>query len=333
MQQNWYHYKFGKTIGPFSFSQIKFQIQTNQISKDDLVYKDGSNRWIKVGEIEEFLDVTCKTDPSSFEVIKDFVILKADKNRQLGPYSMDMVLEKIHSGEIEFQDYIWQKGMVSFKPVHEIIDPDNKTKLCVKIQDDDDIGDVSNEELLDSVLYHDDLQDIPKEAGTVDLCEQFCNFVGNTQSFNKPLTDKNNESQSKTMKNSKTQVINKCLVVLLLMIAQPISSQTKLNNVIYHTAQEGNQLDILVPNAENQKIKLILSSKKNQILSKNIFYHEFDLNLDDDATAMLRLDQWNLSTGYYKLQIDVKGAIFDGEFFFGEDVTKFKTQLIAFNQN
>ena len=172
MTTKWYHYKLGKTRGPFSSSNIKLQITTNQIAQDDLIYKSDLNKWVKVKDLDEFQKLNSLQNIS--ELNKMLVVLKHDTHKQLGPFDIDTVIEKVHGGEIEFCDYIWKKGMKSWKQIASYIKPVTKKQEHKEPKTEtEDLGSLSKEEMLTSVVKLYELNNIPENVENFDMARQF----------------------------------------------------------------------------------------------------------------------------------------------------------------
>lgn len=180
MTTKWYYYKLGKTRGPFSFSNIKLQIKTNQISKDDFIYKSDLNKWVKVKELDELQKLEPLQNIS--ELNKLFVVLKHDTHKQLGPFDMNTIVEKIHSGDIEFCDYIWKKGMKSWKQIASFIKPISK-KHNIEEQKKEDLGNLSKEELLTSVIKLYELSENLDDVSGIDMAKQFGTIEKTPETF------------------------------------------------------------------------------------------------------------------------------------------------------
>ena len=354
MTTKWYHYKLGKTRGPFSFSNIKLQITTNQITQDDLVYKSDLNKWIKVKDLEEFQKLEPLQNIS--ELHKMFVILKHNTHKQLGPFLMDTVIEKIHSGEVEFCDYIWKKGMKSWKQISTFIKPMPK-KQEAETSPKEDLGNLSKDELLTSVVQLYELNETPTGTEGQDLAKQFGNLdkkaiFQETPFQNKEeaiidqnpikLLDDENTTTSinkpgfklheffKNLFLSLCKFSKKYLMIFILLFSYPIASNTNLQAIKYEFFKNGKELNI--SGVANQNIDIVIKNRKNQILSKNAFYQNLTLKLNNSGQAILRLDQWSLPIGFYILQIKTKNQKVISEFFFGKNISKFKTKLAVFNK-
>tara|TARA_B100000749_G_scaffold280899_1_gene281006 strand:- start:82187 stop:84475 length:2289 start_codon:yes stop_codon:yes gene_type:complete len=124
---SWFYHSGGSPTGPVSFAEIERLILANQLGPEDLVIQEGDLKWVPASEHPELLKLYSdgEVDSKSLDRGVLWVVLKTDpddfnKTKQLGPFNEQEVKAKIQSGEISYQDHIWEDGSPTWKKVAEI---------------------------------------------------------------------------------------------------------------------------------------------------------------------------------------------------------------------
>ena len=331
----WFYHRHGKTFGPLSKEELIGQIRKCQLNPEDFVYNNSSNKWIKINE--EFDEATYK--PTRV-IRKDYVILKS-RSKLKGPYSYNEIIDNLHTGKIDYHDHVWKKGMKSWMNLNSF--------LYLKKQKKDSLPDCSTEELLESVVYHNEFDKIPNEALHHDLTKQFSNIKLESLIPIKPIEEEkiphktpkelnelfinsNEQKPSFFQKIIFTLLNKKYLAIVFLLFSAPITSSSSPYEVEYFVRDRGREHTIKIENYnKDDEVLIVIKSIKNKVLSKNLFYQEFNLSLNSNKMATLRLDPWMLSNGFYEFYLKAEDIVFSKEFFFGHNLSKFKSDLEKFN--
>ncbi len=117
---SWYYIKGAKTIGPCSVDDLLELFQLNHLSCADLVRHKQSG-WKCAYEFTEIYKFLEKQDLDT-SVKKKWTIMSFDKGElhrrtQKGPFSSEDVRLALLTGDVHYQDYIWQKGMRQWYPI------------------------------------------------------------------------------------------------------------------------------------------------------------------------------------------------------------------------
>lgn len=142
----WLYKKNGKSLGPVNEDDILKLIEEDILDLDDLVCRQGEPDWASIRSFEcfnrrkeraenlhQFVELPESQeeeefDNSSWVLLKKKVKSKQTKFIQSGPFSTEKLLKKIISGEANFSDYVWKKGMTQWKRVGSVEAFDRRDK-------------------------------------------------------------------------------------------------------------------------------------------------------------------------------------------------------------
>ncbi len=117
----WYVFVEGSPNGPHTLIEIAKKIRSGVLSRHDLVYRAGENKWRPIKEYKEFSEFLHQKEKRPRE--NEWVVLirksksTGQKFSQIGPVNTAKVIEMLLSGEITDRDYVWQEGMASWKKI------------------------------------------------------------------------------------------------------------------------------------------------------------------------------------------------------------------------
>jgi hypothetical protein len=161
----WYFVDEGKPRGPLGENEIVLAAKEGQLGPLDLIFRDGSERWIPARELEFLQDIFRETIEGP-DVVPQWIVLRKKPRDtgagylQSGPYSTDEIRDKIKVGDLDFVDYVWKEGREKwskisqtreFNPEYEEVRTKEK-KAFSGVQVRPDSADVQAEDLLKNVL-------------------------------------------------------------------------------------------------------------------------------------------------------------------------------------
>jgi hypothetical protein len=180
----WYFEKHGKAEGPVSTHDIVCKIEDGDLNLLDLVFKEGDGQW---SPIESFSEITelVKTAATQFLPDSDWIVLRTvnvdgrEQREQVGPFTIEQVLQLIDKGRLKFTDYAWRTGYENWVPLGQV--GEFEAPLLSSIQVDKSLyekpqqKDLQNEELKKAKNYKPALklrmneEEAPPEAKGEDL--------------------------------------------------------------------------------------------------------------------------------------------------------------------
>ncbi|MBK9037609.1 MAG: DUF4339 domain-containing protein [Bdellovibrionales bacterium] len=161
----WYFVDEGKPRGPLGENEIVLAAKEGHLGPLDLIFRDGSERWIPARELEFLQDIFRETIEGP-DVVPQWIVLRKKPRDagagylQSGPYSTDEIRDKIKVGDLDFVDYVWKEGREKwskishtreFNPEYEEVRTKAK-KAFSGVQVRPESADVQAEDLLKNVL-------------------------------------------------------------------------------------------------------------------------------------------------------------------------------------
>ena len=119
MSEGWYKRNEMKVIGPFSLSEIHFQLQRGEISPEDFLWKDGEAEWRPALSWPE----NSKVQPPAFQFIEEssasegrWVVLQKVEGgyRSHGPYRHEEIVQQLAQKTLSPFDHVWRPGMTGW---------------------------------------------------------------------------------------------------------------------------------------------------------------------------------------------------------------------------
>ena len=111
----WYFVEKGKPVGPMSEAELIQAATEGRLGPIDLIFKEGSERWVPAGDLS-FVSEVLQVAAKDYDVLPQWIILKRKLPSegvgyiQSGPFSSKEVRDKLQSGDIEYDDYVWKDG-------------------------------------------------------------------------------------------------------------------------------------------------------------------------------------------------------------------------------
>lgn len=138
VKSHWYYEKQGKAEGPISTLAIVQKIQDGELNLLDLVFKEGEGQWAPAESFSEIKQLV-KTTATHFKADADWVVLKfyevdgVEQFVQLGPFSVEQILQHIDQGKIQFTDYVWRNGYENWVPLGRVDEFESSLESSVKV--------------------------------------------------------------------------------------------------------------------------------------------------------------------------------------------------------
>ncbi len=137
-KSRWYYENHGKAEGPISTLELVRKIQDGELSLMDLVFKEGDGQWMPA---EHFLEITglVKTAGTEFKVDADWVVLRTievdgrNQYDQIGPFTIEQVLQLIDKGKVKFTDFVWRAGYENWVPLGHLDKFENPLESSVRV--------------------------------------------------------------------------------------------------------------------------------------------------------------------------------------------------------
>ncbi len=137
-KSRWYYENHGKAEGPISTLELVKKIQDGELSLMDLVFKEGDGQWMPA---EHFLEITglVKTAGTEFKVDADWVVLRTievdgrNQYDQIGPFTIEQVLQLIDKGKVKFTDFVWRTGYENWVPLGHLDKLENPLESSVRV--------------------------------------------------------------------------------------------------------------------------------------------------------------------------------------------------------
>ena len=137
-KSRWYYENHGKAEGPISTLELVKKIQDSELSLIDLVFKEGDGQWMPA---EHFAEITSliKTASTEFKVDADWVVLRTievdgrNQYDQIGPFTIEQVLQLIDKGKVKFTDFVWRNGYENWVPLGHLDKYENPLESSVRV--------------------------------------------------------------------------------------------------------------------------------------------------------------------------------------------------------
>ncbi len=137
-KSRWYYENHGKAEGPISTLELVKKIQDGDLSLMDLVFKEGDGQWMPA---EHFLEITgmVKTEGTEYKVDADWVVLRTievdgrNQYDQIGPFTIEQVLQLIDKGKVKFTDFVWRAGYENWVPLGHLDKFENPLESSVRV--------------------------------------------------------------------------------------------------------------------------------------------------------------------------------------------------------
>jgi hypothetical protein len=137
-KSRWYYENHGKAEGPISTLELVKKIQDGDLSLMDLVFKEGDGQWMPA---EHFLEITglVKSAATDFKVDADWVVLRTievdgrNQYDQIGPFTIEQVLQLIDKGKVKFTDFVWREGYENWVPLGHLDKFENPLESSVRV--------------------------------------------------------------------------------------------------------------------------------------------------------------------------------------------------------
>jgi hypothetical protein len=137
-KSRWYYENHGKAEGPISTLELVKKIQDGDLSLIDLVFKEGDGQWMPA---EHFLEITglVKSAGTEFKVDADWVVLRTievdgrNQYDQIGPFTIEQVLQLIDKGKVKFTDFVWRDGYENWVPLGHLDKFENPLESSVRV--------------------------------------------------------------------------------------------------------------------------------------------------------------------------------------------------------
>ncbi len=130
MKTGWFFYlEKGKAKGPIEKDQIEAAIQRGKLGPFDLVYREGSEKWLPLHQFRDFKPLFKSTIKAEIE--DSWVVLVRTESKkgvtylQRGPFDTDKVKKLLQAGEVRYRDFIWREGQSQWSRIssHEEFSP------------------------------------------------------------------------------------------------------------------------------------------------------------------------------------------------------------------
>lgn len=137
-KSQWYYEKHGKAEGPIGTIELIKKIQQGELTLLDLIFKEGDSQWMPAEDFKEIANLV-KTTASQFKVDADWIVLRTvevdgrDQYEQLGPFTIDHVLQLIDKGKIKFTDFVWRNGYENWVPLGRVDEFENPLESSVQV--------------------------------------------------------------------------------------------------------------------------------------------------------------------------------------------------------
>jgi hypothetical protein len=123
MDSQWYFEDHGRAKGPISAGDLLAKVQSGELALIDLVFKEGGEDWQPIEKFSEIMDLlgtlSTKSD-ASWVVLRVVEVDGREKYEQIGPFTVDQVLELIDCGRIKFNDFVWKEGFETWVPLGKL---------------------------------------------------------------------------------------------------------------------------------------------------------------------------------------------------------------------
>lgn len=113
MDSVWYYEDHGRAKGPVTERELIAKIKKGELQLLDLIYKEGDGEWHPIEYFTELTDLigsVSARDAADWILLRNIEVDGKHKFEQMGPYSIEQVLELVDKGKATFSDYVWRTG-------------------------------------------------------------------------------------------------------------------------------------------------------------------------------------------------------------------------------
>lgn len=115
MSELYFYLHKGRAIGPFGKSDIVEAIRFGKISAFDLIFKDGSEKWLPLHSVKEFKEYLHENEAPNLDdfwitLTKKMISDKSIVYVQNGPFSTAQIKQKLSQGDLAYSDFVWREG-------------------------------------------------------------------------------------------------------------------------------------------------------------------------------------------------------------------------------
>lgn len=159
--RNIYISRNDRRYGPYSVDDVKYLAREGRLKLDDWIWLPGKNNWIKISSVESIASIIIKSKQIESE---DYYLHRG--GFKIGPFTKDMVISQLKSGELAPEDIIEYNGKL--KNLKEIF-PDliasvlPETKEVVEITQTEEKVEVKQEPRKEKVSAYES-EDISSET-------------------------------------------------------------------------------------------------------------------------------------------------------------------------
>ncbi len=133
--RRWFVEIEGRAQGPFTQVQVQDLARLKRINPMTRIFFEGDVRWRLMNEFDEFKMVP---ESSSSLQNREWVVLKRktlkeaelsqNKFDQIGPFTIDEIVEQIKTGDLSYNDYAWKKGFQRWAKLEALPDFNHTVK-------------------------------------------------------------------------------------------------------------------------------------------------------------------------------------------------------------
>lgn len=137
-KSQWYYENHGRAEGPISTLELVKKIQDGELRLLDLVFKEGDGQWLPAQDFSEITTLV-KTTASQFKVDADWIVLRSvevdgrEQYDQIGPFSIEQILQLLDKGKIKFTDFVWRNGYENWVPLGRLDEFENPLESSVQV--------------------------------------------------------------------------------------------------------------------------------------------------------------------------------------------------------
>ena len=135
VERRWFVEIEGRAQGPFTQTQVQDLARLKRINPMTRIFSEGDVRWRLMNEFDEFKIVP---ESSSSLQSREWVVLKRktlkeaelsqNKFDQIGPFTIDEIVEQIKTGDLSYNDYAWKKGFQRWAKLEALPDFNHTVK-------------------------------------------------------------------------------------------------------------------------------------------------------------------------------------------------------------
>ena len=125
----WYWSKNKQVFGPVEKNEIISLIQDKKLFHFDMLYTDKESCWRPLFQVEEFAPylgdgkvISDRGTVMQWVLLKKVKVEKGVEYKQVGPFSVEQVLNMLDKGELVFDDLAWKKDFKSWVPISQLED-------------------------------------------------------------------------------------------------------------------------------------------------------------------------------------------------------------------